>query len=249
MTVAGPMGRPRGTVRRIGLALLAVVLFAGFCSLGMWQLQRRAWKLDLIAQVDQRAHLPPAPAPGAQRWDTMNTANDEYRHVVAAGEYRYDRQTLVQATTDYGSGYWVMTPLQLRQGETVLVNRGFVLPAWRKQRDQGGPAGPVEVTGLLRMSEPDFPILRTNDPAKDVWYSRDTRAIGVARGLGGMVAPYFIDAEKTAGSAPDPARAPVPGLTVLTFRNSHLVYALTWFAMAAMVIVGAAIVVRTRRGA
>ncbi len=247
MNATAAVSRPRrGVLKRVFLALLAVVLFAGFCSLGVWQVQRRAWKLDLIAKVEQRVHLPATAAPGADRWDTMNTANDEYRHVVATGEYRYDRQTLVQATTDYGSGYWVMTPLQLRQGGTVLVNRGFVLPAWRKQQDQGGPAGLVEVAGLLRMSEPDFPILRTNDPAKDVWYSRDTRAIGVARGLD-QVAPYFIDAEKTAGPAPDPAVAPVRGLTVLEFRNSHLVYAITWFAMAAMVIVGAVIVVRTGR--
>ncbi|WP_144641580.1 SURF1 family protein [Bordetella genomosp. 13] len=239
-------GRARGGLKRALLALLALVLFAGFCSLGVWQIQRRAWKLELIAQVDQRVHLPASAAPGMAQWPALNRSADEYRHVRAEGVYRYDRQTLVQATTDYGSGYWVMTPLALRDGGTVLVNRGFVLPAWRKRQDQAGPAGPVQVVGLLRMSEPDFPILRHNDPVQDLWYSRDTRAIAAARGLEG-VAPYFIDAEKTPGAAPDPVVAPVPGLTVLAFRNSHLSYALTWFAMAAMVILGAVVFVRVER--
>ena len=62
----------------------------------------------------------------------------------------------VQAATELGSGYWVMTPLQLADGAgTVLVNRGFVLPEWRKRQAAGGQteadAGPVKVDGLLRM--------------------------------------------------------------------------------------------------
>ncbi|MBO9354682.1 SURF1 family protein [Bordetella petrii] len=237
---------PRRTARLIVLVLLAAVLFAGFCSLGVWQLQRRAWKLELISQVDQRVHLPAAPAPGPAQWPALTRGGDEYRPVQATGTFRHNLQTLVQATTDYGSGYWVMTPLQLRDGGTVLVNRGFVLPAWRKQQHAGQPAGELSVTGLLRMSEPDLRFLRHNDPARGIWYSRDTRAIAAARGLG-EVAPYFIDAGKVPGQAPDPAVAPVPGLTVIDFPNNHLSYAITWFALAAMVIAGAAIAVRFER--
>src|SRR5262245_42515181 len=49
---------------RICMAVGAVLLFAGFCALGTWQVQRRAWKLDLIARVDQRVHAAAVPAPG-----------------------------------------------------------------------------------------------------------------------------------------------------------------------------------------
>ncbi|MDM9561617.1 SURF1 family protein [Bordetella petrii] len=239
-------GRPRRAAKLIFLVLLAAILFVGFCSLGVWQVQRRAWKMELISQVEQRAHLPAVETPGPAQWPALSRGGDEYRPVRATGTLRHDRETLVQATTDYGSGYWVMTPMELRGGGTVLVNRGFVLPAWRKRPAAAAPAGETQVTGLLRMSEPDFPFLRHNDPAQDLWYSRDTQAIAAARGLG-QVAPYFIDAAKGPQPAPDPAVAPVPGLTVLHFRNHHLSYAITWFALAAMVIVGAVIVVRVER--
>lgn len=236
----------RSTARIVFLAVLAAVLFAVFCSLGVWQVQRRAWKLALISQVEQRVHQPAAQAPGPAQWPSLSRSGDEYRHVRADGVPLYDRETLVQATTDYGSGYWVMTPLQLRDGGTVLINRGFVLPAWRKQPAPQPAPGEIRVAGLLRMSEPDLRFLRHNDPARNIWYSRDTGAIATARGLG-EVAPYFIDVEKTPGQASDPAVAPVPGLTVIDFPNNHLSYAITWFALAAMVIVGAVIALRAER--
>jgi surfeit locus 1 family protein len=90
----------------------------------------------------------------------------------------------------------------------------------------------VTVTGLLRASEPGGGFLRANDPADGRWYSRDVAAIAEAEGVG-PVAPYFIDA----GATPNPRGLPVGGLTVVSFRNTHLAYALTWFALAALVVV------------
>jgi surfeit locus 1 family protein len=100
--------------------------------------------------------------------------------------------------------------------------------------------------GLLRFSEPGGRLLQANDPAAGRWYSRDVAALAAQQGLTGPVAPYFIDLVATPGAAPI---WPRPGLTVLQFRNDHLVYALTWFALAA--IMAAAIgyvVLDARRG-
>ncbi|MFC7554551.1 SURF1 family cytochrome oxidase biogenesis protein [Pseudoroseomonas wenyumeiae] len=71
--------------------------------------------------------------------------------------------------------------------------------------------------------------MRSNDPAADRWHSRDVEAIAAARGLRD-VAPFFLDADAT----PNPGGLPVGGLTVVSFPNSHLVYALTWYALALM---------------
>lgn len=191
--------------------------------------------------MDARVHAPPVAAPGPSAWPKVTAERDAYRHVRAAGVLANDRETRVQALTDLGAGYWVVTPLRTDEGFTVLVNRGFVPqdradPATRKA---GQVAGPATVTGLLRVTEPGGSPFQRNDPAHGLWYSRDVAAMAAARGVGGA-APYFIDADAT----PNPGGLPVGGLTVVAFRNSHLVYAATWCALALMVLAAAAFVAR-----
>jgi surfeit locus 1 family protein len=94
----------------------------------------------------------------------------------------------------------------------------------------------------LRLPEPVGGFLRTNDPAANRWYSRDVEAIANARRLG-PVAPFFIDAD----ASPDPKAYPVGGLTVVRFSNNHLVYALTWFALAGLCAFAAGRVLLDRR--
>lgn len=214
---------------KIALALLAGIVFAGFCALGTWQVKRLFWKLDLIERVEQRVHAPATDAPGPAAWAKVTQQTDEYRHVRLSGTYLPIFNTLVQATTALGSGYWLITPLRLADGSTVLVNRGFV-----PKRDgiaASTPPGIVEVDGLLRVSETGGGFLRENSPATQHWYSRDVAAIATSHMLSN-VAPYFVDAKAKSETAAD---APVGGLTVISFHNSHLVYALTWFALALMV--------------
>ena len=216
--------------RRAAFAAAALVAAIGLAALGVWQIERRAWKHELVAAVDARLHAAPVAAPGPDRWDAVNAKNDAYRRVIASGTFRHDRETLVQAVTERGAGYWVVTPLET-PGFTLLVNRGFVPKDRReaKGRAAGRVAGPVTVTGLLRVTEPEGAFLRSNDPVAGRWFSRDVAAIAQAKGLG-RVAPYFVDAD----ASPNPGGYPVGGLTVVRFRDHHMVYALTWFALAAL---------------
>lgn len=242
-------GRPRPPVVLALLALLAAALFAAFAALGTWQVARRAWKLDLIARVEARVHAPPVPAPGPAAWPRVSAAADAYRHVRVRGEFLNADAARVQALSALGAGYWVLAPLRTQEGWTVWVNRGFA-PAERT-----GPAalpalaaaGPVSVTGLLRVSEPGGGFLRRNDPTGGRWYSRDVAALSARHGLRDA-APYFIDADER----PNPGGWPVGGLTVVSFPNSHLAYAVTWYVLALMVLVGAGVVgreeLRVRRG-
>ena len=208
-------------------ALAGGVLVALFVALGLWQLQRRSWKHDLIARVEARIHASPVPAPPRAAWSQLS-ARDAYRRVIVEGRPLRDRETFVRATTELGSGYWVLTPVLTADG-TILVNRGFVPPERREAVTRGETTddGPVRVIGLLRLSEPGGGFLRSNDPANDRWYSRDVAAIAERRGLQD-VAPFFVDAE----AAPGPRRYPVGGLTVIRFADNHLIYALTWFGLA-----------------
>jgi surfeit locus 1 family protein len=196
--------------------LLAI---AALIALGTWQVERRAWKLDLIARVDARIHAAPVPAPFHSRIGKQ----DEYRRVIASGRFIAGKDALVQASTIRGPGWWVMTPLATPEG-TLLINRGYV----PTRKSPALPSGPVTITGLLRLSEPGGGFLRSNDPGANRWYSRDVAAI--ARWNGVPTQPYFVDAE----AGPETPGQPIGGLTVVTFTNNHLGYAITWYTLAMM---------------
>jgi len=218
----------------LGLCLLASILFG---ALGVWQLERRTWKLDLIERVEARIHAHPAAPPDRARWAELDPQNVEYRRVRVSGVLLHERETLVDALTEVGPGSWLITPLRTSQG-IVLINRGFVPPERkaRSTRAAEQAIGEVTITGLLRVSEPGGRILRPNRPAEERWFSRDVTAIAEARGLADF-APFFIDAD----AAANPAGYPRGGLTVVQFRNTHLIYALTWFGLAGLSIAGLAL--------
>lgn len=234
-----------------------ILLFIGFFALGTWQVVRRAWKLDLIERVEQRVHAPAVAAPGPDQWPELNVAADEYLHVRLVGKFLHEQEALALASTQLGSGFWVMTPLQQADGTLVLVNRGFIPDGRRDStadRLMKQPDRIVTITGLLRKSEPNGGFLRKNDAVGNRWYSRDVQAIAEARGLHD-VAPFFVDADATApllGEIPrgvndGPPPEPVGGLTVINFHNNHLIYALTWYALALMIVGAAWHVVWDRR--
>ena len=233
------------------LLLLAGVAFAGLLALGVWQVQRLQWKVALIERVEQRVHAVPVAAPGRAEWAAVNRQSDEYTRVQVSGRFDHSRETLVRASTELGSGFWVVTPLRTTEGFWLFVNRGFVPAAYSSPASRVVSTGEQHVTGLLRLSEPGGSFLQHNDAAAHRWYSRDVQAIAASVALdarpGGSTsvtaAPYFIDA----AASQDLQEWPRGGLTVLNFYNNHAVYALTWFVLAAMVAAAAAYLLYSER--
>lgn len=242
-----PAPRRRSATVLVALAVCGVLLCAGFAALGLWQVERLGWKQALIAQIGRELQAEPAPAPGPDAWGGLERERDEYRRLRLQGRFADDRQVLVRASTELGAGFWVLTPLRMPDGWWLLVNRGFVPPG---QRDRIPPGAEAQgLVGLLRFSEPGGSLLQGNQPQQGRWYSRDVAAIAAAQGLQGPVAPYFVDLQ----AAPGATEWPRAGLTVLRFSNNHLMYAITWFALAAMVAAAVGYVAfderRLRRGA
>lgn len=212
-----------GIASLVGVALLI--------ALGVWQLHRLIWKEALIAAVEARAHAAPAPLPSPGSWAALEPADYEYRRVEASGVYDLVNQELVFTSMEeprgpYGGvGYQVMTPMRLTNGETVIVNRGF-MPEGMKAAAARGPQGETKIVALMRASEPRNLFTPADDPARGVFFTRDAEALANALHLGPH-APFTLDAE----AGPDPL--PEGGETRLTFVNNHLSYAFTWFGMAA----------------
>ncbi len=222
----------------------ALAAFAVLVALGTWQIQRKAWKESLIATLTERLAAPPVALPPAAAWSTLDPADDEYLRVKFVGNFDYGDEALVYAAASAfrpdvsGTGYWVFTPARLADGTAVIVNRGFV-PDARKDaatRASGQIVGPVEIVGALRWPDQRHWFSPADDPAHNVWFTRDPSAIAAAKGLNkslGAVALFYVEQETPV----PPGGLPQPGKLVVQLRNQHLGYAITWYGLALVLVV------------
>jgi surfeit locus 1 family protein len=216
-----------------GLATLIALII--LLNLGFWQLNRKEWKDNLIAQIEGRAYGPAKPLPPIQEWGLWQASEAEFTKVTVKGTYEHDREVLVHGLTNQGirgvgvSGFFVITPLKLEDGSLVLINRGFVPPEFkaRSARLSSEHQSLITVTGLLRQSEIKTAFIPDNNPQKGEWFTRDIAAMASHHELM-RVAPFIIDADST----PQPGGWPLGGRTNLNPPNNHLSYALTWFGIA-----------------
>jgi surfeit locus 1 family protein len=215
-------------------SVAAACAFAVLIGLGTWQVERKAWKENLIATVTERFAAAPSALPPPSEWPRLDPATDEYRRVRFDAVLVNDKEALVFTTGsslrggDIGPGYWVFTPARV-SGGLVIVNRGFV-PEQRKDpatRPQGQTAGPGEIVGVMRWPEPPGVFTPAAEPAKNLWFARDPAAIAEAKGLG-PVAPFYVEQE----APPAPGGLPQVGKLQPNFPNNHLGYALTWYGLA-----------------
>jgi len=219
--------------------LAALVALAILIGLGSWQLQRMAWKEDLIAQIEARAYGEPGEIAPEAEWANWRADQDEYRKVRVTGNFLHRFEALVYGLAPgerQGApiqGYYLLTPLKLPNGAIVVVNRGFVPTDLRDpaRRPDSLPSGEVTITGLVRAPEARNTFTPDDDPARNQWFARDPQAIAAAHKLE-RVAPFLIDAD----ASPNPGGWPRGGQTQLTLPNNHLQYAFTWFGIALTLI-------------
>jgi len=250
--MAGVKGAPATLMRALFWpGFFTSIGAAALVALGVWQLHRLAWKEALIAEVAARASAPPVAPPEEADWPSLRPAEYEYRRVSVAGTYDFANEAFVFRALENprgrygGPGYFVLTPLSLANGATIIVNRGFIPEEDRNAFSEDSRQAPrlVSVRGLMRASEPRNWFTPADDPARGQWFTRDPTAIAAALKLE-RVAPFTIDADASA----DRDALPEGGETILAFPNNHLSYALTWFAIAlALVGVFVAFVLQKRQ--
>lgn len=212
-----------------GVTLAFLPAFALLVGLGVWQLERREWKLSLIDEMTAQLSLPPVSLAALERAQARGESVN-YRPVVVSGRFDHTRELHLFRTSREGAGgYHIITPLLRDDGPPVLVDRGFVPPSRLDPvtRAQGNVASMITLRGIARASEKPGPFTPQNRADENLWFVRDAAAMGATLGLP-AVEPFFIDADAT----PNPGGSPQGGQTVVTLRNPHLGYAFTWFGLA-----------------
>jgi surfeit locus 1 family protein len=225
-------GRPGGVLEATVFAIAGIAILIG---LGLWQLDRKVWKENLIATVSMRTARAPEAMPPRDAWERLVPAGNEYSHVAFSAEfldgqeaYAYTAGSSLRADVE-GQGFWVFAPARLAGGSVVLINRGFV-PTDRKDpatRAQGTPRGSIDIVGYMRWPEARGLFTPADDVKNNVWYVRDPKAMADAHKWA-VAAPFYIDQE----SPVPPGGLPKPGKIEVKMPNNHLQYALTWFGLA-----------------
>jgi len=239
--------------RRRGLLVPAIALIGALAvlvSLGTWQLERRAGKEALIAELARKLAAPPLDLPPRERWPQLDPATDEFRRVKFSAEFLPDQEALVYSSGSSlrpdvkGPGYFVFAPARLAGGGIVVVDRGFV-PEGKQDasaRAQGRPSGVVDIVGVLRWPEARGAFTPSDQPDKNLWFARDPAAMAAAKGWG-EVAPFYVDQE----APPAPGGLPKVGPLKASLPNNHLQYAVTWFGLALVTLISAILLWRSRR--
>lgn len=197
-------------------------------GLGTWQLQRKAWKEDIVAKIAARVQAPPVAFSGLQA-RISERADLEYTHVAVTGRFHHDKERYLYAPASSGLAWQVLTPLEWRPGQIVWINRGRVPDARRQPaaRAEGQVAGQVTITGLLRRPHAGA-FTPANDVARNIWHVADIAQLTRSAFPEQMAAaPLVVEAD-----GPAPGGLPAGGVTRLAIPNRHLEYALTWYGLA-----------------
>ncbi len=216
-----------GTVSRYWSFILASVLgIAVLCGLGLWQLQKLAWKEALLAEVTARAGAQPIALAAALAADD-DAGDIDFVKVAASGTYLPAETKFIIQTFDAGPGWQVVTPFESSDGIFVLVDRGVVPDTMRAT--VATPAEPVELLGIVRRHGAGRgPFTPDNDDARNIWYWWDVPAMLALSNIPAdlKVAPFVLQLLPVEGDASFPR----PQRPDAALRGNHLQYAIAWFA-------------------
>jgi cytochrome oxidase assembly protein ShyY1 len=249
------------SVRRRGVAgfgIFTLAMVAAFVGLGVWQLQRRVEKHELISALNERLAAAPVALPQPAQWGGLTPATDEFRRVTFTATYAALPDAMVYSSGSAvredvsGPGTWAFLPARLADGAIVAINAGFVQNTMQDRAQQDRAAGrlitnqPIKLTGYMRFPERAGTLTPSENRAKRLWFTRDHLAMARALGWGEgdrQVAPFYVDLE-----SPVPESGiPKPGPLQVRLKDDHLQYAITWFALAGAVVIAFGVWARTQR--
>ncbi|SDY76564.1 SURF1 family protein [Citreimonas salinaria] len=205
--------------RYVAPLLIGLVGAAILVALGLWQVQRLAWKEGIIADIESMIAADPQPLPRV-----VDPATQRYQPVALQGEIGEGALYVLVSVKRQGAGWRVISPFTTEDGRRVLLDRGFVPAA---EKDTPLRAGPAAVLGNLHWPDDRNSATPENAPQDNTWYARD---------IGPMAEALQTEPLLVVASDVDPADARVRPLPVDSagIPNDHLQYAITWFSLAAV---------------
>lgn len=202
--------------RMIPALLLGLIGTMFLVWLGVWQVQRLAWKTEILDRMEAKLSAEPVPMPEDPRQD-----RDQYLRVLTQGAIAPGEVHVYTSVENKGVGYRVIVPLVLEDGRRILLDRGFVPIA---EVDAPRHLGPIRVEGSLLWPRETDSFTNAPDREKNIWFARDNDLMAEALDT----LPVLL----VTALSDDPA-APLAQPVSINIPNDHLQYAITWFLLAA----------------
>lgn len=203
------------TRRLIFPLLFGLIGAAILIGLGVWQLQRLAWKEGILAAIESRLDAPPAPLP-----PQPDSVADRYLPVTVTGAFTGEEIDVLSSRKEIGAGFRIVAAFQTETGRRILVDRGF-LPD--EARGLPREAREATVTGTLHWPEETDRFTPPPDQTRRIWFARDVARMAEAL----RTEPVLVVARSDTGDGIEPL--PVDTASI---PNDHLNYAITWFSLA-----------------
>jgi len=175
--------------------------------LGAWQMQRLAWKLSVIDDINARIDAAPIPLP-----DVLDPQADAYLPVEVRGVIGDDYLRVLVSQKEIGAGYRIISPLDMG-GRIVLLDRGFMTV---DQSDIPAHDGSVTVRGNLQWPQETDGFTPDPDTANNIWFARDVDAMAAAL----VAEPTFIVAKQTSFTDTPISPLPVDTAAILRARRA-----------------------------
>ena len=200
-----------------GMVVFGVLGTAILLSLGIWQLQRLAWKQEVLRAIESKILAPAVKIP-----QTVLPDAHSLLPVRAEGRYKGDTVRVLVSQKIYGAGYRLITAFELVDGRTIMLDRGFTSV---RSEMPSTPEGRGQVIGNLQWPQEIDSFTPENDLAANIWFARD-----VARLAEHLKAEPVLLVLRDSSFETE-AATPLPKMTA-NIPNDHMNYAITWFSLA-----------------
>ncbi|WP_027259845.1 SURF1 family protein [Leisingera aquimarina] len=204
--------------RVIFLLIISGAGLAILIGLGTWQLQRMAWKEDILATIEARI----AEEPVTVLPSDFDPEVDKYRPIRLSGDIGENELHVLSSFKDLGPGFRVVSDFTLANGRKVLIDRGFVTQADRPDDRYFGPA---EIEGNLHWPQETDSYTPKPDWVDNIWFARDAEQMADYLGT----EPAMIVLRRNPQGEADLLPVPVDTASI---PNNHLQYSITWFSLA-----------------
>lgn len=169
----------------------------------------------------------------------------EFRPVTATGAFDRSGEVLVRGRPLNGApGSWVVTPLTLRDGRSVLVNRGWIPHSFAPDDDRStidAPAGQVSVSGWARPTQIRQGLGVQDAPTGTLSSLARLDIQRISDQVDSTLLPVFVQLER---QDPEPGDLPVPVALPPLEEGSHFSYQMQWAIYATVGIIGYPLILR-----